>query len=411
MKIIDEAIRKDFPILKRKINGNPLVYFDNAATSQKPQQVIDSLSEYYSNHNANIHRGLHTLSEEATEMYEEAREKVARFIGARYPEEIIFTKGTTESLNRVAVSWALAKLKKDDLILLTDFEHHSNMIPWQEKAKVIGAKVDYFESDENGEITLAEVKKKFDIYAGKVRLISITHASNVLGTIVPVKEICKLAHEKNILVCVDGAQSIPHVKVNVQSLGCDFYAFSAHKMLGPMGVGVLWVRKELLEKMEPYEFGGGMIDEVTYEKATWSELPLKFEAGTPNVADVIGLGSAIDYLESIGMEKIREHEIELNKYALEKLTKISGLEIIGPKEAEKRTGLISFIMKNIHAHDIASVLNGYGIAVRSGHHCAMPYHVKHGFSATTRVSFYLYNTKEEIDKLEDALKKAVKILG
>jgi len=402
--------RKDFPILEREINGNNLVYLDNAATSQKPKQVIDSISEYYSNHNANVHRGIHTLSEEATKLYEDARKKVASFIGA-LPEEVIFTKGTTESLNRVAISWGLKNLKKGDVVLLSDFEHHSNMIPWMEETKVVGAKVSYLESNENGEITLDEVKKKINENEGKVKIISITHASNVLGTIVPIKEICKIAHEKGILVCVDGAQAVPHMKVSIKSLDCDFYAFSGHKMLGPMGIGVLWVRKEILDKLEPYEFGGGMVDEVSYEKATYTDAPVKFEAGTPNVSGAIGLASAIDYLENIGMDEIRNHEIELNKYTLEKLKEIKNLEIIGPKEAEKRTGVISFVVKNVHAHDIASVLNGFGVAVRSGHHCAMPYHRKHKISATTRISHYLYNTKEDIDKLIEGINKATELLG
>jgi cysteine desulfurase/selenocysteine lyase len=402
--------RKDFPILEREINGNKLVYLDNAATSQKPKQVIDSISEYYSNYNANVHRGIHTLSEEATKLYEDSRKRVANFIGAQ-PEEVIFTKGTTESLNRVAISWGLKNLKKDDVVLLSDFEHHSNMIPWLEEVKVVGAKISYLESNENGEVTLDEVKKKISDNESKVKIISITHASNVLGTIVPVKEICKIAHEKGILVCVDGAQAVPHMKVNIQSIDCDFYAFSGHKILGPMGIGVLWVRKEILDKLEPYEYGGGMVDEVTYEKATYTEAPVKFEAGTPNVSGAIGLASAIGYLENIGMDEIRNHEIELNRYALEKLSSITNLEIIGPREAEKRTGLISFVVKNVHAHDIASVLNGFGVAVRSGHHCAMPYHRKHQISATTRISHYLYNTKEDIDKLIEGVNKAIELLG
>ncbi len=401
-------LRKDFPILNREINGNRLVYLDNAATTQKPKQVIDSISEYYSNHNANVHRGIHTLSEEATKLYEDARKKVAGFIGAAHPEEIVFTKGATESLNRVAVSWGLKNLKQGDIVLLSDFEHHSNMIPWLEQTKVVGAKVEYLESNENGEITLEEVKRKI---SGKVKIISIAQASNVLGTIVPIKEITKLAHEKGILVCVDGAQSVPHMKVNIQSLDCDFYAFSGHKMLGPMGIGVLWVRKEILDKLEPYEFGGGMIEEVTYEKATYTKAPMKFEAGTPNVSGAIGLATAVDYLENVGMDEIRKHEIELNKYALEKLAALKGVQIIGPKEAEKRTGLISFVVKNVHPHDVASILNGFGVAVRSGHHCAMPYHRKHGLMATTRTSYYLYNTKEDIDKLIEGISKAITLLG
>jgi cysteine desulfurase/selenocysteine lyase len=285
------------------------------------------------NHNANVHRGVHVLSEESTEIYENARKTVADFIGAVYPEEIIFTKGTTESLNRVAIGWVLANLKKDEVILVTDFEHHSNLIPWQEEARVVGAKVEIIYSDDNGEITLDQFKDR--ISRGDVKLVAVAHASNVLGTILPIKEICKVAHEYGALVCVDGAQAVPRMKVNVKSLDCDFYAFSAHKMLGLMGIGVLWGRKELLGKMEPYEFGGGMIDEVTYEKATWAALPQKFEAGTPNVEGAVGLAAAINYLKNIGIDKIREHETELNKYAFKKLKKVEGLKILGPEDPEK----------------------------------------------------------------------------
>ncbi|HQA96279.1 MAG TPA: aminotransferase class V-fold PLP-dependent enzyme, partial [Candidatus Colwellbacteria bacterium] len=295
-------IRKDFPILERKINGRELVYLDNAATSQKPKQVLEAIAGYYSNHNANIHRGLHTLSEEATDMYEKSREKIAGFIGANCPEEVVLTKGATESLNMVAAMWGATNLKKNDTILFGDFEHHSNMVPWLEAAEKTGAKIEYLESDENGEIRMEEVEKKM---TDKVKLIAITHASNVLGTIVPIKEICRLAAKKGILVCVDGAQAAPHLKVNMADLGCDFYCFSAHKMLGPMGVGVLWARKEILEKLKPYEFGGGMIDEVSYRKATYAAIPARFEAGTPNVAGAIGFAAAVDYLEKIGMDNIR----------------------------------------------------------------------------------------------------------
>lgn len=402
-------VKNDFPILSRKINGKDLVYLDNAATTQKPLQVINAISDFYSNHNANVHRGIHTLSEESTEMYEDARKTVAKFIGAIYPEEIIFTKGTTESLNRVAIGWVLPNMSKGDVILVTDFEHHSNLIPWQEEARVVGATVEVLDSDTNGEISLEQLKEKLS--EGNVKLVSVAHASNVLGTILPVKEICKIAHEHGALVCVDGAQAVPQMKVNVQSLDCDFYAFSGHKMLGPTGIGVLWVKKSLLEKMDPYEFGGGMIDEVTYEKATWAEIPEKFEAGTPNVEGAIGLAAAIDYLEKIGMENVRSHEVELNKYALEKLNKIEGLKILGPTDPEKRTGLVSFTLKNLHAHDIASILDSEGIAVRSGHHCCMPLHKKLDIPATTRASWYIYNSKEDIDKLVAGLYKALKILG
>lgn len=401
-------MKEDFPILNRIINGSRLVYLDNAATTQKPVQVVNAISDFYLNHNANVHRGIHTLSEEATQMYEDARKKVAEFIGAIHPEEVIFTKGTTESLNRVAIGWVLANLKKDDVILVTDLEHHSNLIPWQEEARMIGAKVEILDTDANGEISLNQLEEK--LRTGKVKFVSIAHASNVLGTILPVKEICKIAHKYGVLVCVDGAQAVPQMKVNVQSLHCDFYAFSAHKMLGPTGIGVLWAKKELLGKMEPYEFGGGMIDEVTYDKATWAELPEKFEAGTPNVAGAVGLAAAINYLEMIGMDSIRKHEVELTAYALIKLNEIEGLKILGPKDPEKRTGLVSFTIEGIHSHDIASVLNSEGIAVRSGHHCCMPLHKKLNIPASTRASFYIYNPKEDIDVLIAGLQKAIKVL-
>ena len=407
--LLDTAeIKKDFPILSRKMNGNDLVYLDNAATSQKPKQVIDAIVDYYSNHNANVHRGIHTLSEEATLLYEGARKKVVEFIGAAHSEEVIFTKSATESLNRVAISWGLANLKKGDVVLLTNFEHHSNLVPWQEEAKQVGAELDFINVGVDGEITKEEVKKKL---TKNVKLVAIAHASNVLGTIVPVKEICKIAHEVGALVSVDGAQAIPHMKVNVQSLGCDFYSFSAHKMLGPMGIGVLWARKEILEKLEPYEYGGGMIDTVGLHKSTWAEIPVKFEAGTPNVEGAVGLASAIDYLQKIGMGNIREHEIELNKYTLEKLGEIREVAIIGPQDPKRRTGLVSFTVKGIHSHDVAAVLNSMGIAVRSGHHCAMPLHKTLGIPSTIRASYYLYNSKEDTDKLVAGVKKAVEMLG
>jgi cysteine desulfurase/selenocysteine lyase len=341
-------------------------------------------------------------------MYEESRKKIAGFIGANCPEEVIFTKGATESLNMVATTWGAANLKKGDTILLGDFEHHSNMVPWLEIAEKTGAEIEYLESDENGEIHLEEVEKKM---TGRVKLISLTHASNVLGTIVPIKEICGLAAKKGILVSVDGAQAAPHLEINMADLGCDFYSFSAHKMLGPMGVGALWVKREILERLNPYEFGGGMIDEVSYQKVTYAAIPARFEAGTPNVAGAVGFAAATDYLEKIGMDDIRQHEIGLNKYLSEKIKEIDGLKVVGPKEPEKRTGLASFSIAGIHAHDVASVLNDYGIAVRAGHHCVMPYHAKIGLTGTTRASFYLYNTEEEIDRLVEGIKKAVEILS
>jgi cysteine desulfurase/selenocysteine lyase len=403
-----KKLKKDFPIFARKMNGNELVYLDNAATSQKPKQVIDAIVDYYENHNANVHRGIHTLSEEATQMYEDARKKIARFIGAKYPEEITFTKGTTESLNRINYEWGVENLKKGDVILVTEAEHHSNLIPWQVLAQITGAKLDFIEVDESGEISLEDFEGKLN---NNVKLVAVFHASNVLGTILPVKRICEMVKKAGALVSFDGAQAVPHMKVDVQSIGCDFYSFSGHKMLGPMGTGVLWVRRELAEKMEPYEYGGGMIDTVKFDSATWADLPEKFEAGTPNVAGAVGLAAAVDYLEEVGMDEIRSHEIELNKYALEKLQKIKGIKIFGPLDPEKRAGLVAFDIEGVHGHDIAAILNSEGIAVRSGHHCAMPFHKKMGVSATTRASYYLYNTKEDLDKLIEGIKKARKILG
>lgn len=401
-------IKKDFPILQRVINNQPLVYLDNAATSQKPQAVIDALVDYYTNHNANVHRGLHTLSEEATQLYEDAREAVAHFINANLPAEIAFTKGTTESLNRVAMQWGMSNLKKGDVILTTDAEHHSNLIPWQIVAKKTGATLEFLTVNENGELDMAQAKSKITT---NVKLVALTHASNMLGTIFPVKGIAKLAHEVGALVCVDGAQAIPHLLVDVQSLGVDFYAFSGHKMLAPTGIGVLWVRREILEKLTPYEYGGGMIDVVDYQTATYAEAPEKFEAGTPNIAGAIGLMAAIKYLQTIGVENIRAHEIALNTYALKKLGELPEVKIYGPKEADHRTGLVSFTVGKIHAHDVASVLNSVGVAVRSGHHCTMPLHKKLSIPASTRASYYLYNTIEDIDQLVLGIKKALEILA
>lgn len=404
--------KQDFPILSRTINGKNLVYLDNAATSQKPRQVMDAISNYYNLHNANVHRGLHTLSEEASAMYDDARTTVAKFIGARYSSEIIFTKGTTESINRIAFEWGLVNLTEKDVILLTNFEHHSNLIPWQIVSQRVGCKLDFLEADKNGEISLSAVKAKFLEHGSAIKLVAITHASNVLGTIIPVKEITSLAHENGALVAVDGAQAIPHLPVNVQSLDCDFYSFSGHKMLGPTGIGVLYGKKNLLESLEPYEYGGGMIDEVSLTTATFAPLPEKFEAGTPNIEGAVGLSAAIDYLTRVDMKKVREHELELLTYALPKLKSIKNLTIIGPQDdPNKRTGLITFVIDNIHAHDIAAVLNEEGVAVRSGHHCVMPFHTKNKWPASTRASFYLYNTREDVDILVNSLEKALKILG
>lgn len=403
-----KKLKKDFPILFRKIGLNDLVYLDNAATSQKPVQVVEAVKDFYLEHNANVHRGIHTLSEEASGMYEDARKKVARFINAIYPEEIIFTHGSTESLNMVAFSWGIPNLKKGDKILLTGFEHHSNLIPWQIVAKNTGAELKFVKTEPNGTVDMSEFK---NVLTPDVRLVCVAHASNVLGTILDVREISKLAHAVGALVCVDGAQAVPHIPVNIQSLGCDFYAFSGHKMLAPMGIGVLYVKKSVMEQMVPSQFGGGMIKEVSLTEASWAEAPEKFEAGTPDVGGAIGLAAAVDYLLAIGMDKVREHEIELNRHAIEKLNSIEGIKIIGPVDPEKRTGLVSFYSEKVHAHDIASVLNSSGVAVRSGHHCAMPLHKEMGLPATVRASYYIYNDLSDIDKLAEGVEKALKMLS
>ncbi len=430
------AIRKDFPILARKIHGKKLIYLDNAATTQKPRQVIDAIKRYYEDYNSNVHRAVHTLSGEATDAYDEAHEKAADFINAESYEEIIFTKNTTESLNLVANHFT-RKLRNGDEILLTRMEHHSNLVPWQNAARITGAKIRYADVTKSGEL---DMKQASSLINSKTKVVALTHASNVLGTINNVEAIAEMAHDKRAVVVVDGAQSVPNMPVDVKKLGCDFLAFSAHKMLGPTGMGVLYGRKELLEKMEPFMFGGDMIKEVTFEGASWNELPWKFEAGTPNVAGAIGLSAAIDYLKKIGMDSVREHEIKLTKYAMEKLKALKGTEIYGPA-AEKRTGIVSFNMsrtthqkrvvlehaqnstipstksewnpdmKGLHPHDISSILDQEGIAVRGGHHCAMPLMSLLGIQGSTRASFYIYNTKEEIDALMRALLKARKILG
>lgn len=400
-------VKKDFPILSRKIGGEELVYLDNGATTQKPKKVIDSLVSYYENHNANVHRGVHTLSEEATDLYENARKKVAEFINAN-TEEIIFTSGSTESLNIVMYSWANAHIKKGDVILTTIAEHHSNFIPWQICAQRLGATLEFINITDDGLLDMSDLKSKLN---SKVKLIAISHASNVLGTIFSVKEICKLAKKHGVVVSVDGAQGAPHLKVDVKSLGCDFYSFSGHKMLGPMGIGVLFVKKELLNALEPHKYGGGMIERVSAEESSWAGFPERFEAGTPNVADAIGLASAVEYLSTIGMDTVREHEVTLLDYALPKLLEITGLKIMGPLNSKDRSGLIAFSIDGLHGHDIAAVLNTKGIAVRSGHHCTMPLHKKMNIAASVRASFYIYNTKEDIDKLVDGINYAIKILS
>ena len=405
-----EEIKKDFPIFKREINGKKLVYLDNAATSQKPNVVINSLVDFYSNHNANVHRGIHTLSEESTDMYEHARENIAEFIEASKSSEIIFTRGATEGINMIAQTIGLAYLNPGDIVLTTNAEHHSNLVPWQIAAERKGATLEFVEVDSDGKIDLKNFKEKLTENKN-IKIIAISHASNTLGTIFPVKEIAKLAKEAGAISVIDGSQAVPHLPVNVTSIGCDFYVFSGHKMLGPTGIGVLYGRFELLSEMQPIEFGGGMIDEVTMSKSTWAPLPERLEAGTPNIADAIALSSAVDYLKNIGMDSIREHELEINKYATKVLSEIEGVAILGPKNPEERTGLIAFTIQNVHAHDAASVLNTLGVAVRSGHHCTMPLHKYLDIPASVRASWYLYNSKEDIDVLVEGIKKSRELLA
>lgn len=392
-------IRKQFPILDQKVNGKQLVYFDSAATSQKPIQVIETLERYYKEYNSNVHRGVHTLGTKATDAYEGAREKVRKFINAKSMEEIIFTRGTTTALNTVAASYGLENVKEGDEIVISYMEHHSNIIPWQQVAKKTGATLKYLPLQPDGTISLEDVRQTV---TSNTKIVSIMQVSNVLGTINPVKEIGAIAHENGAIMVVDGAQSTPHMKVDVQDLNCDFYALSAHKMCGPTGIGVLYGKKELLNNMEPIEFGGEMIDFVDLQESTWKELPWKFEAGTPIIGNAIGLGAAIDFLEEIGLDNIERHEHELAQYALERLSEVDGVTIYGPKH---RAGLVTFNIEDVHPHDVATVLDVEGIAVRAGHHCAQPLMKWLKASSTARASFYLYNTKEEIDTFVESLIK------
>ncbi|MEH6947543.1 cysteine desulfurase [Bacillus sp. JJ634] len=395
-------IRKLFPILNQEVNGQPLVYLDSAATSQKPAVVIEAIEQYYRGYNSNVHRGVHTLGTKATDAYEGAREKVRKFINASSSEEIIFTRGTTTSLNTVARSYGLANVQEGDEIVISYMEHHSNIIPWQQVAKQTGAVLKYIPLQEDGTISLEDVRATV---TNATKIVSVMHVSNVLGTINPVKEIAAIAHEHGAIMVVDGAQSTPHLKVDVQDLDCDFFAFSGHKMAAPTGIGALYGKKELLENMEPVEFGGEMIDFVGLYESTWKELPWKFEGGTPIIAGAIGLGAAIDFLEEIGLDNIERHEHHLAAYAMEKMSTIEGMTIYGPKDSAKRAGVITFNLEDVHPHDVATVLDADGIAVRAGHHCAQPLMKWLDVSATARASFYLYNTEEDIDKLVSSLIK------
>ena len=401
-------IREDFPVLKRQVNDKPLVYFDNAATSQKPNAVIEAIYRYYREYNANIHRGIHKLAEEATLAHEEARENVGKFINAKHTSEIIFTRNATEALNLVAYAWGRANIRKGDKIVLTIMEHHSDIVPWQLLAEEKGANVEFIKIDENGELRQDEVHELID---ERTKIVCVTHASNVLGTINRVKDIGRVAHRLGALFLVDAAQSVPHMPVDVRDVDCDFAAFSGHKMLGPTGIGVLYGKTEHLESMPPFLGGGEMVREVHTTGASWKDLPYKFEAGTPNVSGAIGLGAAVDYLRGVGMANVYDHEREITRYALGRMKEVEGLSIYGPMDADRRVGVVSFNLGDIHPHDLASILDEEGIAIRSGHHCAQPLMEFLQVPATSRASFYIYNTKEEVDVFITALEKARKLFA
>lgn len=394
------AIRREFPTLDQKVNGKPLVYLDSAATSQKPRVVIDAVEAYYRLDNANVHRGIHELSRRATIAYEDARGKVAEWINAPEPSEIIWTRGTTESINLVASSWGLDNLSEGDEILLTVMEHHSNIVPWQIVAGRTGATLRYIELDEQGRLVLDDLDS---LLTERTKLVAVSHVSNALGTINPVKRIAAAAHAVGALILIDGAQGAVHTKVDVQDLGADFYAFSGHKMCGPTGIGALWARKELLEAMSPYQGGGEMIEFVHRDQSTWAAVPHKFEAGTPNIAGAIGMGAAVDFLSDIGMEAIEAHERTLMAYVMERLGGIDALNIYGPAELSERSAVASFVLGDAHPHDISTILDSEGVAVRAGHHCAQLVMKHFGVAATARASFYLYNTEDDVDRLVDAL--------
>jgi cysteine desulfurase/selenocysteine lyase len=402
------SIRQDFPILRQEINGKPLAYLDNSASSQKPLPVIEAMNTYYREYNANVHRGIYAISEKASEAYETARKKIGRFINARSWREVIFTRNATEAINLVAFTWGQTNIKTGDVILTSEMEHHANLVPWQQLAARTGAKVKYIPVDERGYLDMAAFDR---LLTSEVKLVAITQMSNTLGTITPIGDIVQKAHAVGALVLLDSAQAVPHMPTDVQAFDCDFLAFSGHKMMGPTGSGVLWARKEILAEMPPFMTGGDMIKKVTFDGADWNDLPWKFEAGTPAIAEAIGLGAAVDYLKELGMHNIRQHEIALTTYALEKLGQVEGVRIYGPLEPTARGGAIAFTLGDIHAHDVAAVLDGEGIAVRAGHHCTMPLHDKLGLQATTRASFYIYNIPEEVDRLVDALDKTRELLG
>ena len=407
--MLNPSIRADFPILGIKVNNKPLIYLDNSATSQKPKVFIKKLVEYYEQTNSNIHRGIHYLSEKATSEYEESKRKVASFINAKSENEIIYTRNTSESLNLIAYTWAMNRLKKGDIVLSSEMEHHSNIVPWQIAGQRRGIKLQFIPVKDDYTLDLEVYGKLLE---KKPKLVTFVHASNVLGTINPVKKMVAMAHKVGAITLIDGAQSVPHMPVDMQDLGCDFFAFSAHKMCGPTGIGVLYGKESFLKRTDPFLAGGDMISTVTFKKSTWNKLPWKFEAGTSNIADGIAFGTSIDYLKQIGMKNIEKHERELTAYALNQMSTIEGLEVFGQDNSvHERGGMVTFTLKCAHPHDIAHILNEEGIAIRSGNHCAQPLHSKFHKAATARVSFYLYNTKEEIDKLIEALHKVCDLFG
>lgn len=404
-KLDVEAIRNDFPILQRKINGKPLVYLDSTATTQKPRQVIQALTDFYEKHNANVHRGIHRLSQESTDLYDAAREKTVKFINARGVEELVFVRNATEAINLVLYSWAMNNLKSGDDVISTVMEHHSNIVPWQ-SLQHLGVKLKYLDIDDEGKLRMDQLS---EIITPRTKLVAVTHVSNVLGTINPVKEICRIAHDNGALCLIDGAQSVPHMPVDVRDIGCDFLAFSGHKMLAPTGIGCLYGKAEILESMPPFQLGSDQIKEVRLHETTFRESPWRFETGTPNFADAVALGAAIDYLNKLGMHNVREHEKEMVSYALKRLQEVKNVKIYGPTNPELKGSVISFNLGDIHSHDLATILDEQGVAIRSGHHCAMPLMQRLNVAAVSRASFYIYNTRQEIDIFVDALEHARKV--
>lgn len=410
-----EQVRTDFPVLQRQVHGKPLIYLDNAATSQKPESVIQAMSDYYRRYNANIHRGVHTLAEEATDAYEKARRKVGRFINAYSPREVVFVRNTTEAINLVTLTWGRTFVGEGDVLILSVMEHHSNLVPWQLLAQATGARLEFIGLDPEGRLVLNDLDRLLNEFGGRVKLVGVSGMSNVLGTINPVAEITRRAHGAGALCLVDGAQSVPHLPVDVRDLGADFLAFSGHKMMGPTGIGVLWARKEILRSMPPFLGGGDMIKSVHLRESEWNDIPHKFEAGTPNIAQAIGLGAAVDYLQELGMDHVQAHEQAMAAYALERLATVPNLHIYGPPAGE-RGGVVTFNLIRdgellIHPHDLASILDREGIAIRAGHHCAQPLMEHYGVPATARASFYAYNIESEVDKLAEALLKAQQVFG